>query len=124
MLKSERFEEFVKARFDCGDWNNYVSSDCSRLVRRKILEACGFPRASFYQNRVIKQRLFETEVELRRRGILRQTNPMPYDLLDEQSMSVAAVELGARLDKLCDHMSLIRSSIEKVCCQLQEFAKG
>ena len=121
MTKGERFEYFVKTRFELRDWSNYLSVDQTRLSRRKILEACQFARSSLYQSPVIKIRLSEVEAELRRIGVLRHLTSVPDTLLDETSFLTVVTEMEKRLDILGGRMSALISSIQDVRGQVQIF---
>lgn len=123
MKKIERFEKFIKERFNLGDWLNFLSTDQSRLSRRKLLEACIFARSSLYQNSEIKSRLFEIEAELRYLGVLKISHVAADALSDEASLLMEISEMEERLDILGRHLVFLSSSVEDVRKQLQKFGK-
>lgn len=121
MTKVDRFEQFVKSRYELGDWDDYLLADRSKLVRWKILEACQFSRSSLYQDPVIKDRLSDVEADLRISGVLRECGEARNIVLDESSLLLATAELSGRLDVLEGRMRALVSSVQEVRCQIANF---
>lgn len=67
---AEKFEGFIAERERLNDWDSYVHSNRSRLLRGKIVDACGFTRNVLLQNPIVVGRLRRLENELRERKIL------------------------------------------------------
>lgn len=65
-----KFEGFIAERERLNDWESYVHPNRSRLLRGKIVEACGFTRNVLLQNPIVVGRLLRLENELRERKIL------------------------------------------------------
>jgi|LakMenEpi03Aug12_release.lakeMendotaPanAssembly.Ray.scaffolds.fasta_scaffold1042312_2 hypothetical protein len=80
LSKIDRFDTFVAEREANKDWQNFLSRDCSSILRHKIYNHCEFTRSTLYQNPAIKIRLAMLEESLRKRGILVAPSRVDSDL--------------------------------------------
>jgi uncharacterized alpha-E superfamily protein len=112
MTKQERFELFIRTRYERNDWAEYLSYDRTALVRRKILEKCDFPRSTLYQNAKIKSRLAEVEGRLLAAGtIKRAPQSLNSELLEEPALLAAAAALESRLNGLANRIAVLMAAI-------------
>lgn len=112
MTKEDRFEAFIRSRSQRGDWADYMSPDRTVLVKQRILEECGFPRSTLYQNQKIKARLAEVEARLQRSGTLRNdTISVSNNVLEEPEILSETDALESRLDILQQRISALVSAI-------------
>jgi uncharacterized alpha-E superfamily protein len=114
MTKEDLFEAFIRARNDRGDWTDFMSLDRTALVRQCILDQCGFPRSTLYQNPKIKARLAEVEAQLRAAGTLKsETVSEANELMKEPAILGAAAELESRLSSLQQRITTLSSLIDE-----------
>lgn len=103
------FESFIAERKRLKDWDDYVAPDRSRLLRRKIVGACGFSRSVLLQNRVVAGRLLRLEKELRRRSVLKAID----DGDGEGHLKVEA-DRDERVSSLEDRAGLLETSVREL----------
>lgn len=120
------FESFIAERKRLKDWDDYVAPDRSRLLRRKIVGACGFSRSVLLQNRAVAGRLLRLEKELRRRSVLKV-----IDGADGEEHLKVETDRDERVGSLEDRAGVLetsvrelRLSIEAVERQIDEILPG
>lgn len=120
------FEWFIAERKRLKDWDDYIAPDRSRLLRRKIVGACGFSRSVLLQNRAVAGRLLRLEKELRRRSVLKA-----IDGADGEEHLKVETDRDERVGSLEDRAGLLetsvrelRLSIEAVERQIDEILPG
>jgi len=120
LTKEDQFDVFICTRNDRGDWDAFMSKDKTSLVRQKILNSCGFPRSTLYQNSKIKVRLAEAEARLRAAGVLvSKADLIENKLIEESKVLEAAAELEVRIDKMQIRISMLLGFI----CETQSRVK-
>lgn len=118
----EAFEAFIAEREKLKDWNDYVTPNRSRLLREKIVKACGFSRSVLQQNKVVAGRLFQLEKDLRKRSILQAIDEEPKEDLLELGVDrdERIQNLENRTERLESSIDELRRSIEDVEQQIDE----
>jgi len=123
---AKAFESFIAERKRLKDWDDYVAPDRSRLLRRKIVGACGFSRSVLLQNRVVAGHLLRLEKELRRRSVLRAIDGDDGEehlkVETDRDEKVGSLEDRARLIETS--VRELRLSIEAVERQIDEILPG
>lgn len=113
MNKQERFETFLRRRDELNDWEEYLSPDKTGLVRQRILEQCGFPRSTLYQNSEIKTGLVAIEGRLRAAGIIKREHHHDNgELFEEAALLDAAAALELRVNNLVQKIAALNAVID------------
>lgn len=112
MTKQERFESFIRTRYERNDWAEYRSNDRTALGRQRILNQCGFPRPTLYQNSKIKARLAEVERRLLAAGIIAgEPQSLNSELFEEPALPAAAAVLESRVNNLFNRIVVLMVAI-------------
>jgi len=64
------FEDFVNLHNQENDWDKYVSPGGEKLTRAQVCKECCFSKSALIQNKLLKTKFKDIEVDLRQRGIL------------------------------------------------------
>lgn len=122
MKKVEILDTFLEERLKLADWDGYISKDKVSLLRKRIVEDCGFSRSVLYQNFEVRQRLLEIENKLRRLEVLGRPKFGPVVLLDEAKVLLAAEDLNKRLDSLSERMISLLAVVERARQEVKKFS--
>jgi len=106
---AKAFEWFIAERNRLKDWDDYVAPDRSRLLRGKIVGACGFSRSVLLQNRAVSGRLLRLEKDLRRRSVLRAVD----EDAGEELLKVET-DRDERIGSLEDRAGVLETSVREL----------
>ncbi|MGH2879228.1 MAG: VPA1267 family protein [Solirubrobacteraceae bacterium] len=113
---AKKFDRWVLERCAAEDWSAYIRAN--KLNRSEIARECGFAKAVFGQNPVIKAALARVEGDLARRQILRAEAPSGPP---PQRAEAAADRLKQRLNQLEQRNQTLRAENDALKALLKRY---
>lgn len=112
------FEEFIKLHNQQDDWLNYLNSSKKKLRRSHICEECGFSKSALRQNPLLKDMLKNLELELLKKGMLRNKS-LQQEELNYPDQNEFIKSYDEKLMNLRDSMNMVDKMITQYRLELE-----
>ncbi len=119
------FREFVRKVNLDNAWDEYVNSKRTRLVRKKIREACGIGKSPFKQNEPLKDELKRLEKELQQNGVLVSDESIVKEgLVLSNNRRDRAQRIASKFAGVEEDAKLVRQLIQSAESKLNQIITG